>query len=324
MEVVRIDYKHINSCPSSAACIGYFDGLHLGHQALMKKTVELAKEKNIAAALITFDPDPWKIFFPDKKIAHLSTLHDRIQLAKEMNIDIFYILTFTKDFASLDIQAFHQVLSQMKIRSLVCGFDFQYGHKNSGNIESLKEQTLFDVTIIDSVNQDEQKISSSRIEPLIEKGDMFEANTLLSYVYSIQGHIVHGYKRGTNLLKIPTANLSSDPEYILPAVGVYSGMVSVDTRMFPAMINIGNNPTFENDLLTIEAHIIDFNEDIYDQEVRFYFLNKIRDEKKFPDFNALVSQLHQDIKTSKQDCIRYRSIVENTAKIWEKKLFIEV
>ncbi len=323
MEVVRINYKHIDTLPSSVACIGYFDGFHLGHQALMQQTVQLAQEQNVASAIITFDPDPWCIFYPDRQVQHLTTLEDRIQIAKSMHIDIFYVLTFSKEFASQDVDAFHELLHKMKIRWLVCGFDFQYASKNQGDVHTLKKQDYFKVFVVDSINQDESKISSSRIEPLVMSGDVWQANQLLSYVYSIQGHVVNGFKRGTNLLKIPTANLHVDSEYILPAVGVYSGMVSVDDTMYAAMINIGNNPTFDNETQTIEAHILDFNQDIYGKEVRFYFLRMIRAEEKFENFQALVAQLHRDIDTSREDIHTHMNYVMHTAQIWEKNFFIE-
>lgn len=323
MEVVHINFRNVPTLPSSVGCIGYFDGLHKGHQALMKKAVNLAKEKNVASSIITFDPDPWKVFYPDRKLTHLSTLQDRIQLAKKMGIDIFYILTFSKEFASLNVDQFHNLLSNMKIRSLVCGFDFHYAYKNSGSPETLQNQSLFDVYVIDSINEDEKKISSTRIEELVESGDVYKANELLGYVYSIRGHIVHGYKRGTNILKIPTANLQAIDEYNIPAVGVYAGMVSVDNRMFGAMINVGKNPTFDNEMLTIEAHIHQFNEDIYDRQVRFFFLKLIRGEKKFDGFKELQNQLFHDIDHSRFVILENKEIIEKTAKLWDKNLFIE-
>ncbi|MBB5183689.1 riboflavin biosynthesis protein RibF [Catenisphaera adipataccumulans] len=325
MEVVHINYKHVPALPGSVGCIGYFDGIHKGHQTLMKKAAALAEEKNIASSIVTFDPDPWKVFYPDRKITHLTTLSDRIKIAEHMNIDLFYILTFSREFAALPVDAFHEVLHTMKIRSLVCGFDFHYAVHNSGNTDTLIQQPYFDVHVIDSINEGNRKIASSRIEPLVMAGDVEQAARLLGYVYSIRGHVAHGYKRGTNLLKIPTANLNMHPEYALPAVGVYAGMVKVGTRLFGAMINIGSNPTFENETVTIEAHLHDFNEDIYGEEVRFYFLKKMRDEIKFDSFSALQKQLFYDIDHSRIVLKQNDDLVRTTARLWDvKQNFVNV
>lgn len=322
MDVVRINHKHIpDNLSHTVCCIGYFDGFHKGHVALVKKAISLSNEKGLQSAIITFDPDPWTIFKPDLELKHLMSLDDKIHIAKKLGVDHFYLLTFTNDFASLNSDEFHNVLSQMKVDTLVCGFDFQYGTKNSGNVETLKRQDLFNVQIVESVNDNNKKISSSRIEPLIEAGQLDIANDLLGYIYSIYGKIVHGFKRGSTILQIPTANLACDKEYILPKPGVYAGAVSIDHNMHIAMINIGSNPTFDNELVTIEAHILDFNQDIYDKHTRFYFYKRIRDEQKFNDIHELKTQLLHDIEITKMLMQKNRKKLEITAQTWDKNLF---
>lgn len=299
MQVVHIDYKQPISLPESACCIGFFDGFHLGHKALVQKAIEVAKDQGLRAGLITFDPDPWVIFKPDANLDHLTSLQDRIQLARTMGIEYFYVMHFTREFASLDPDAFHSVLHQMNVKHLICGFDYQYGKKNAGDVETLSRQSLFQVHVIDSVNDNSLKISSSRIEPLIRSGNVEEANRLLDTYYSIQGVIEHGFHRGNDLLQIPTANLSLQESYVLPGVGVYAGYMLYDGQLYQAMINVGKNPTFSNQMLTIEAHILDFSQDIYGKQVRYFFVSKIRDEIKFPGIEALRYQLLSDIETTR-------------------------
>lgn len=323
MEVIRIDFTDIPKLEASAACIGYFDGMHKGHQELLNRSLKIAKKNHVKSSVITFDPDPWCVFFPEKKVHHLFTMKDKIHFAEKKGFDCFYILNFTRDFASNDVDAFHRILYQMNVHYLICGFDFRYANKNSGNIHTLREQSYFELSVIDSVNDKSIKISSSRIEPLVYQGQVLQANRLLGYIYSLEGTIVKGFQRGSKILGIPTANLNINSEYVQPVVGVYAGLVSVDGIMYGAMINIGNNPTFENKFQTIEANLFNFDQDIYGKEARFFFFDKIRDEKKFSGAKELKEQLLSDIETSKKRLKTNRRLILNTAELWDNKLFIE-
>ncbi|MBP3853670.1 MAG: riboflavin biosynthesis protein RibF, partial [Erysipelotrichaceae bacterium] len=160
--------------------------------------------------------------------------------------------------------------------------------------------------------------SSSRIEPLITQGRMVQANALLGFPYSVSGVIVHGFRRGSELLKIPTANLEVDYEYVLPEIGVYAGLVMVENNLYPAMINVGKNPTFNNQTMTVEAHILDFDRDIYDRKARFFFLEKTRGEIKFDHFNQLKDQLHQDIQATRQVLKSHGEMIDAARNIWLK------
>ena len=238
-----------------------------------------------------------------------------------MGIEVMYVITFSKDFSALDVDAFHFLLKSMNVVHITCGFDFKYASKNSGNVKTLQSQNYFDVSVIDSVNSKNEKISSSRIEPLIQSGKIDLANELLSYMYSIEGCIEHGFKRGSTLLNFPTANLGVDPDYLVPSSGVYAGFVCVKDTLYGAMINVGNNPTFENKKVSIEAHIFDFDQDIYDEHVRFFFLKKTRNEIRFDGFEALKKQLQSDILTCKKVILQDSKYVARTASRWDKKVF---
>ena len=322
MEVIRIDYLNVpKDLSKSSCCIGFFDGLHTGHQALLENCIKKAKELNIQSGLITFDPDPWKIFFPERVCRHITTLQDRIHLANAMGIEVMYVITFSKDFAALDVDAFHMLLHKMNVSYITCGFDFKYASKNSGNVDTISSQNYFGVSVIDSVNSKNEKISSSRIEPLIQSGKIDLANELLGYMYSIEGVVEHGFKRGSTLLKFPTANLGANPDYLVPSSGVYAGFVYVDDTFYGAMINVGNNPTFENKKVSIEAHIFDFDQDIYDQRVRFFFLKKTRNEIRFNGFEELKKQLESDIITCKKVILKEMKYIQKTATLWDAKVF---
>ena len=322
MEVIRIDYLNVpKDLSKSSCCIGFFDGLHTGHQALLENCIKKAKELNIQSGLITFDPDPWKIFFPERVCRHITTLQDRIHLASAMGIEVMYVITFSKDFAALDVDAFHMLLHKMNVSYITCGFDFKYASKNSGNVDTISSQNYFGVSVIESVNSKNEKISSSRIEPLIQSGKIDLANDLLGYMYSIEGIVEHGFKRGSTLLKFPTANLGANPDYLVPSSGVYAGFVYVDDTFYGAMINVGNNPTFENKKVSIEAHIFDFDQDIYDQRVRFFFLKKTRNEIRFNGFEELKKQLESDIITCKKVILKEMKYIQKTATLWDAKVF---
>lgn len=302
MRIIQIDVnKPIKIDRPIVACIGYFDGLHIGHQALINKTKEISKEKNLETALITFDPDPWVTLKGLDNVKHLTTMKQRINLAVHHGIRNIIILKFTKEMANLSFEDFSEkILGQCNIKNLVCGFDFKYGKNGEGNSLTLKASGLFDVTIIDSVNFNGEKISTTRIIECLNNGDIELANKLLGYNYEIQGKIIKGNQKGSKI-GFPTANIQSETEYYLPKNGVYACYLKVLNKKYKAMVNIGHNPTFnfvKN--ISIEAHIIDFNHDIYGCNVSLEFVKFLRDEKKFNNIDNLILQLEQDLFNTKR------------------------
>lgn len=278
-----------------SACIGYFDGLHLGHQALLHKTLELAEKTQSKAAIITFEPDPWETIF-EKKYQHLTTMKDRIEMAKTMGFDYFIILTFNKEMSALTGEQFYQrILKTMPLKHLVCGFDFKYGYKGQGTIEQLKQQAkTFDITVIEQVKDGQEKISTTRIIEAINQGNVEEAHRLLGYPYRIRGVVGSGRKQGTKI-GYPTANIDYHCEYIIPAEAVYVGELMLDNKTYPAMISIGHNPTFNQRIdLALEVHIFNFNRSIYGERVAVNFLHYLRPQIKFDYIDDLIQQLDQD------------------------------
>ena len=283
------------------ACIGYFDGMHKGHQALIQKTIEMAKRKRCESALITFDPDPWVTIKHVKDVKHITTMRERLNRAVEYGIQNIIILDFSSDFAKLSPENFvQQILSKISLKGLICGFDFHYGFMGKGSAETLQQTEGLEVEVVQPIEDEQGKISSTRITQCIEDGKMEDAEEMLGYFFRISGIVVHGRHQG-NAIGFPTANIHYDPEYILPKSGVYAGFVIIQNKKYGAMINLGHNPTFNyrNDL-SLEAHIIDFDQDIYGKLISVEFIRFIRDEKRFSSKGNLIMQLEQDIISTKK------------------------
>lgn len=277
------------------ACIGYFDGLHLGHQRLIEAAVQQAKKQGGQAALITFEPDPWTTIQDLKDVPHLTSMSQRMRIAKKYGVENWIILDFTKEMSHLNVQEFHEkVLFPLPLDTLVCGYDFHYAHLGKGDAKTLAAQNHFQVIEIAQVQCENEKISSTRIEQLVKDGNMEMCAKLLTRPYQIEGTIVHGLKNGRKM-GFPTANLSPCISYVLPKEGVYAGMVEVDGTLYPAMINVGKNPTIGKHTQNhMEAHLFDFHKTLYGKQVTFQFLSYLREEQTFSDLDALRSQLNND------------------------------
>lgn len=319
MKVLYLNANDIPDLPPSSAAIGYFDGFHVGHMELIRKAVQEAKEHDLKSAVITFHPDPWEVFKPDANKDHIISLPDKVAMATSFGLDYMYILEFSQEFANRSVESFHNLLARMHVEYLVCGYDFTYGRYGAGNVQSLHAQDQVKVCVIDEVDEQEQKISSSRIERMLRAGLVWKAAVLLGYYYSIPGVIVHGYKRGTDVLQMPTANLQAEPGYVLPANGVYAGYVYDGTGYFPAMINIGSNPTFNNGNISIEAHIFGYDKNLYGRMARFFFAERIRPEVRFDSIQDLKNQLKTDDQRSREileDLESKHNLLAATVDLW--------
>ncbi len=279
------------------ACIGYFDGMHKGHQALIHKTVEMAAAKGCETALITFDPDPWVAIKGIEDVQHISTMQQRFNRAESFGIQNIVILKFTKEMSALTPEAFlKDILGKLTLQGLVCGFDFHYGKRGMGSIDTLRRDADFDIAVVDAVTDAEGKISSTRISNCITEGEMEKAADMLGCWFSIEGTVVHGRHQGTGM-GFPTANIRYSSEYLLPKGGVYAGFILLDGVRYPAMVNLGHNPTFNfRTKMSLEAHMIDFEGDIYNRAVVCEFVSFMRPEQKFESRDHLIAQLHTDIE----------------------------
>ena len=299
MKVICMDLNKIEQLEGIVACIGYFDGMHLGHMRLIEETLKQAEAKSLKSACITFDPDPWCVIKQMEDIAHITSMEERIEIGRQCGLDYWIIISFTKQLASLSYQDFEKMLAQMNIKSLICGFDYSYGYKGEGNVETLKKQSYFDVVEVEEVTYEDEKISSTRIEKSIQEGDMKKTLHLLGRPYSIKGTITEGRSLG-HTIGFPTANLKMKYHSILPHVGVYIGYAYVLGKHYKCMINVGHNPTFNyKEDIAVEAYLVDFEQKIYGDDMELIFIERIRDEKRFDSKEDLVEQLKRDVLKAK-------------------------
>lgn len=296
MKTITLKYQQLPElgCPLALA-VGYFDGLHLGHQALIKQALSLAQEHGYASAVLSFHPNPLVTLGKMKEERYLSSLEDRQNILEKMGVDYFLILDFTWEVAQMLPEDFiEHFLIDLHVQEVVCGFDFYFGRQGKGNGALLQQyQQAFHVTIIDEIDMDEQKIGSTRIIHLLEEGQISKANQLLTRPYHIRGQVIKGKQRG-RLLGFPTANIAYGA-YYLPKFGVYGVKIDVAGKSCIGMCNIGYNPTFKDITHpSMEVHIFDFNEDIYGEIADVYFYVFTRPERSFASQLDLINQLNSD------------------------------
>lgn len=302
-QIIVDDYRKLYQFEEElAACIGYFDGLHLGHQKLVEKTLALAKHNNLKSALITFEPDPWTVLNPDKKVRHLTPMKEKIRLVADLGLDYLVIVKFNKEVMGLSPQTFvESILVNLKVRHLVCGEDFKFGYKGQGNVAYLKEHAhhFFDTHSVPIETMHGIKLGTTQIIQAILRGEMPFAAEMLGRSYKITGYVKQGNRAGTKI-GFPTANLKVIDEYVIPKEGVYAGYATVLGKRYRSVVNIGYNPTFNHsERLSIESYILDFNEMIYGELVHQSFDYYLREEIKFDTIDDLVEQMHDDVKKAR-------------------------
>ena len=294
MSVHYLDYPHIHARHKSLClAIGFFDGLHIGHQSLMKEVLEKAQEMDLRPAVMMFDPHPLEVLTQQPR-DYITSLDDRFNLIKSYGIKTIYVINFTKTVAKLSPQQFiDDYLIQLNVRHLVCGQDFHFGHQNSGDTHCLLKQS-FTCSILPPVMfDDHQKVSSTLIKSCLKEGQIEVANRYLSRPFTIVGEVIHGKKRGRQM-GFPTANITYG-HYCQLRRGVYAVKVIVHGRSYQGMANIGMNPTFKDvKQLSLEVNIFDFDQDIYGETVCVQFYTHTRDERPFTSIDALIDQLHHD------------------------------
>ncbi len=297
MKIIQVDTLfNIELEQEYVACIGYFDGLHLGHQQLFKETKKMSQQLRLQSACICFDEDPHTLLYPTKTFSYLTPMKQRLKRLNQYGFDVCFLLRFNQQMSNLTIDEFHRLLSKLHVKHIVCGQDFRYGKNASGNIDTFQHSD-FIVHSQDLLLDHDKKISSSMIEQHLLAANIEQANQELGYAYTISGTVIHGAKLGSSQLGFPTANLECEEAYIIPKIGVYEGVVEHAGMRYSAMINIGHNPTMNyTSTLSIEAHILDFDKEIYGEHINISFISYLRDEKKFTSIQELIVQLQNDIK----------------------------
>ncbi|QKY69067.1 bifunctional riboflavin kinase/FAD synthetase [Lentibacillus sp. CBA3610] len=302
MRTIRLTYPHtllLDELPETAAAIGFFDGIHKGHQKVINTAVSKAKDQNMESAVITFHPHPSVVLKKDvQHVQYITPLQEKQKILQRLGVDRLYIIAFDKELSSLEPQAFiDHFIIHLNIKHLVSGFDFSYGFKGKGNVQTIREHSkgLFDYTMIDEVQSGDQKISSTRIRELLQSGEIGKANALLGRPLIVRGIVKEGEKRGREI-GYPTANLEVSTDALLPKIGVYAVKVLFKNEVYEGMASLGYNPTFtaDRDEPIIEVNIFDYNNDLYGEELVLEWHQYIRDEIKFDSASKLVKQIEED------------------------------
>ncbi|MFP4344094.1 MAG: bifunctional riboflavin kinase/FAD synthetase [Anaerolineales bacterium] len=285
----------------AALTIGAFDGVHRGHQALISRLVESAGEADLPALVVTFDPLPRQIFGrPEGSL--LSSIEERLAQIEALGVDGTLLLTFDREFASTRASHFVTLLEErLRIAQLFLGPDFALGYQQEGDVAFLRQagqERGFDVEVVPHVFYAGAPIHSSRIRAVLQAGDVVEARVMLGRPYSLGGTVVHGEGRGHEL-GLPTANLRVPPERLLPALGVYACRARTDAQSWGAVLNLGHRPTFPEERVTVEAHLLDFEGDLYDQALHLELLARLRSEREFDSEEALVTQIREDVRRAR-------------------------
>jgi len=285
---------------ASCATIGNFDGVHLGHQKLIARVRDRARILKISSVVITFDPHPLRVLVDKKTPPFITLTEQKLELISKLEVDYVLCIKFTKDLAALKPEEFVQkyLVNGLKLKELIIGYDYAFGKGRRGNFELLNklgEKFGFAVEQLSPVMVDGAIVSSTRIRDMVQAGMVWEARKLLGRFYRVQGKVITGQKRGGPLLGFPTANICLKDE-LFPKTGVYAVWVEVLGQVYPGVANIGYNPTFGNDYLSVEAHILNFKQNIYGQDIRVHFVQRLRSEKKFSGLDELKRQIQADIE----------------------------
>jgi riboflavin kinase/FMN adenylyltransferase len=301
-------YKGLENLPSfknPVITIGSFDGMHLGHRKIIEQINTKAKEVEGESLIITFNPHPRLVLNNEAKgVSLLSTLDEKIEALEKLNVDVLVVVPFTKSFSEIPALDYIEefLFKNFHPHTIVIGYDHHFGKNRSGNysmLEQMKSKFNYQLEEIPAQALSQINISSTKIREALFQGNVKMANDYLCNKYSIFGKVVHGEKKG-RLLGFPTANLQvMDYDKLIPAKGVYVVNVKVGTHQYCGMMNIGTRPTItDNDLVSLEVHILKLDQDLYGQYLTVEFLDRIRDEKKFSSLDELIAQLNSDKKVA--------------------------
>ena len=299
MKIIR-DLEKISFENKITATIGGYDGIHIGHNRIISKVVQKAKENNSKSALITFKPLP-KIFFARKNF-ELLTIYKKIEILKELNVDYMILLRFNDSLISMSSKDFIEeiLIKKLNISSLTVGHDFKFGKNQSGSVSDLQNYAhkgSFTLNVEEKHSIAGERISSSSIRDYIMQNNFEKASKMLGRPYTVSGKIIHGDKRGRTI-GFPTANIKLEPNILLS--GVYAVSTLFRKKKYYGVANIGYKPTFDGQKYLFEANIFDFSQDLYGQRLEFDIISKIRETKKFSGVEELKKYINLDVKSAKE------------------------
>ncbi|PKP56901.1 hypothetical protein CVT91_11955 [Candidatus Atribacteria bacterium HGW-Atribacteria-1] len=306
MEIIKYSKNIILPKKKRYIALGVFDGVHLGHQKLIKLTADKAKKNDGISMVATFDPHPDKIINPESNVFLLTTLEERINLIKDLDVDVFLIIKFNKMMSKMSPEDFISkiLVDSLQVKELFVGFNYKFGFQGKGNPNILREYSKlykFKTNILKPIVANDTIISSTRIKDYIKSGEIGKAKKLLGHNITIFGRVISGKGRGRKLLNFATANIETPLDKIIPVNGVYLVEIKIDNRKYYGLMNIGVKPTFKESERTIEVHIINFNKKIYNKKVVVNILQKIREEKYFNHPVLLKKQTRYDSRDTRYE-----------------------
>lgn len=302
MQVIRqLPEKPNKDC---VLTLGNFDGVHLGHRRLLESGLEIARKRGIDLSVLLFEPHPLKLLFPGKMIGLLTTSAQRLKLLEELGVDTVYLIPFTHQMADTTPEKFvSDILLQVGTRYVVVGFNYSFGAKGKGtpqDLQGLGENYGFGVSILQAQTMAGRVISSSSIREALIQGDIRQAQDMLGRYPCLIGKVVKGEQRGRTL-GYPTANLEFHEDLLIPKRGSYAVWTNLNGKKIMGMMNIGMKPTFHEEYMTtVEVHFLDFQGDLYNQELTLNIVERLRDERKFSGVSELLAQLQKDAIQAKK------------------------
>ena len=298
---MEIEQELANIVPQgeTVLTIGVFDGVHVGHRYLLEKLQQRAVEKNLLSGVVTFNPHPQSVLHPNEQLRWLSNLEDRVRAFQELGINIVAVLTFTPKVAQLRARDFMSLLKKhLKMHGIMVGPDFTLGRGQEGNINMLRtlgHEMKFSVEVVPPFTIDGEIVSSTLIRQALIQGDMRRIEKLMGHYFYLRGKVITSDKRG-RALGFPTANLDIEPQQALPGNGIYATITQVNSKRFPSATNVGTRPTFGEGKKMVETHLIQYKGDLYGKEIRVEFVQKVRDEQRFPSAEELKIQMEKDVQ----------------------------
>ena len=304
MEIIRGLHALKASYKDTVLTIGNYDGMHIGHQKILSNVTKRAAEIKGTSMLMTFDPHPMKVLAPERDVKLLITPGEKERLIDSMGVDVLLYVDFTKEFSGMLPEEFIQeiLIRKIRVREIIVGSNYAFGKNKKGTVDLLRrwgEKCGFGVTAVRNAEVRGQIVSSSSIRSLLQKGAVRDVSKFLGRVYSIEGVVIKGKGRGQKILHVPTANITT-PVEIAPKEGVYAVRVGLEGAVYDGVANIGKNPTFGNSQVSYEVHLLDFSGNLLGENIRIYFIDRLRNEKTFPNVMSLENQIKDDIKLARE------------------------
>lgn len=311
MSEIRTVKGYISQEPT-VVTIGTFDGVHIGHQKIVKHLIETAKVDGLKSVILTFFPHPRMVLQKDANIKLINTVEERHYILESLGIDYLFIKEFTHEFSRMTAEDFVKdlLVDKLQAKKIIIGYDHRFGRNRNADINDLikfGEKYDFEVEEIPAQDIDEVAVSSTKIRKALQEGNIKKVNRYLGYMFIITGTVVKGKGIG-NQLGFPTANIAIEEEYkLIPKQGSYIIRSILDNQTVYGMMNIGVNPTVNGKTQSIEVHFLNFNKDIYNQKLKIELLERLREEKKFDSLDQLKAQLQKDKITTQQFIIKYNA-----------------